>query len=172
MSTAASPRLTAPAIPSWLVVLIAAPPLAAFTVLAAYVTAESLGFRALTVPAPTTLAEAAAAGAAARVVELIGNGLDPNAPSLVPAGAVDADAFMATAVEAAILGRRAEMVNLLREQGARLDPAHATCLARASGLPDVLELLGSGTGDVGTERLMRPTDALHSCARTHSPEGP
>lgn len=146
--------------------MLAAPPVAAFTSLAAYVTAESLGFRGLAVPAPATLSEAAAAGAAARVVELIGEGHDPNSPSLVPAGAVDADAFTATAVEAAILGRRAEMVNLLREQGARLDPAHVACLARASGLPEVMELLGSGSAGVGTERLMRPIDALRSCART------
>jgi hypothetical protein len=108
------------------------PPLVAFLLLSVYVVAEALGYRGVTRPDGETAAEAAALGRAARTVELIAKGQNPN---------------QLLHVRAAVLARHAELVRLLLRSGAaRFDTSRAVCFARVR-LPEVLPDLGASAAD-------------------------
>lgn len=130
-------------VPTGLAGRILVPPLVAFLLLSAYVVAEALGFRGLARPEAATVAEAAALGHAARTLQLIAEGQDPNEPTHLRAGFLDAREYDVRPLEAAILARHAELVRLLlRSDGAHFDTSRAVCFARAR-LPDVLPDLGA-----------------------------
>ena len=122
---------------------IVVPPVAALLLVAAYLVAESFGFRGFAPTEATTASEAAAMGYAARTLQLIADGQDPNQPQHVAAGVLDAGEYEMRPLEAAILGRHEELVRLLQRSGAaRFDLARAICFARAR-LPEVLPDLGA-----------------------------
>jgi hypothetical protein len=122
---------------------IAVPPLVAVLLVSAYVVAEALGYRGLARSEGATVAEAAALGHAARTLQLIAEGQDPNQPSHVGAGVLDAGEYELRPLEAAILGRHAELVRLLVRTGAsQFDTSRASCFARVR-LPEVLPDLGA-----------------------------
>src|SRR5215468_10821554 len=132
-----------PAVASDLAIRIFLPPVLAFVLLSAYVVAESLGFRALAQPEGETAAETAALGHAARTVQLIFSGQNPNQLLRVRPGFLDTDTHDLRPLEAAVLGRHAELVRLLVRDGAvRFDTTRAACFARAR-LPEVLPDLGA-----------------------------
>ena len=119
------------------------PPLVAFLLLSVYVVVEALGYRGLARPEAQTAAEAAALGHAARTLELIEEGQNPNRPQHVRADFLDAGEYELRPLEAAILGRHAELVRLLLRIGAAsFDTSRASCFARAR-LPEVLPDLGT-----------------------------
>jgi hypothetical protein len=121
------------------------PPVVAFLLLSAYVVAESLGFRGLARPEGDTVSEAAALGHAARTLQLIDEGQNPNQPSHIRPGFLDSGEYELTPLEAAILARHIELVRLLlRMGGARSDTTRAVCFARAR-LPAVLPDLGASS---------------------------
>jgi hypothetical protein len=114
------------------------PPSAAFVLVAVYLAAESFGFQGLAATEPRTVSEAAATGHAARALQLIAEGQDPNQPQHVASGLLDSGEYELRPLEAAILGRHLEMVRLLQRSGAaRFEMARAICFARAR-LPEVL----------------------------------
>jgi len=114
------------------------PPIAAFVLVAMYLAAESFGFQGLAATEPRTVSEAAAMGHAARGLQLIAEGQDPNQPQHVASGILDSGEYELRPLEAAILGRHPEMVRLLQRSGAaRFEMARAICFARAR-LPEVL----------------------------------
>jgi hypothetical protein len=83
-----------------------------------------------------TLAEAAALHDVAEIVRLVRRGGDPRAPAAVRAGMIGEDAMMLTPMAAAILERRADVIALLADVGARIRPdefAQYWCLAHARG---------------------------------------
>src|SRR5690349_4728081 len=119
------------------------PPVVALAVVALYLVAESVGFRGLAAAEATTVAEAAAMGHAARALELIADGQNPNVPQHVDAGILDSKAHELRPLEAAILGRHMETARLLLRSGAaHFDTARAVCFARAR-LPEMLPDLDS-----------------------------
>ena len=126
---------------------VAIPPLAAFVLVAAYLLAESFGFRGLAAPEANTVAEAAAMGPAARALQLMNAGQNPNEPQRISSGVLDSNAYELRPLEAAIAGRHVEMVRLLQRSGAaQFDLTRAICLAEAR-LPEVLpDLNASETG--------------------------
>ena len=145
--------------PTRLRVGIAVPPLAGLLLMAAYVGAEALGFRGLAAPEAGTISEAAALGHAARAVELIDEGQDPGARFHVRTGMLDDREHDLEPIEAAILGRHAEMVRLLQRSGAASQ--RGACLARAV-LPEVLPDLGvPSTGS--SDPLVDIATALEMC---------
>jgi hypothetical protein len=146
-----------------LVIRIVAPPVMAFVLLAGYVIAESLGFRGFARPEGDTAAEAAALGHAARTLELISEGQNPNEPLQVRSGFVDASNHDLRPLEAAILGRHVELARLLLRVGAsRFDTSRAACFARAR-LPEVLPDLGAAPSrDSGTPSKIEA--AIRMCA--------
>ena len=118
------------------------PPIAAFALVALYVVAESFGFDGLAAAEPSTVSEAAAMGRAARALQLIAEGQDPNRPQHIASGILDSGEYEVRPLEAAILGRHLELVRLLQRSGAaRFDMSRAICFARAR-LPEVLPDLG------------------------------
>jgi hypothetical protein len=118
------------------------PPLVAFLLVSIYVVGEAIGYRGLARPEAQTVAEAAAQGHAARALQLIDEGQNPNQPQRVRADFLDAGEYEVRPVEAAILGRHVELVRLLLRVGAAsFDKTRASCLARLR-LPEVLPDLG------------------------------
>jgi len=122
-------------------IVAAAPPVIAFVLVAAFMTAEACGFRPLNAE-PANVAEAAALGAAATALRFITSGADPNVPWPVAEGVLGTLPRTVNAMDAAILGRHAEMISLLREHGATTDAHRAACLADAIDFPDALPALG------------------------------
>lgn len=117
---------------------IVVPPAAAFALVALYVVAEGLGFRGLAAAQAGTVSEAAAMGHAARALELIAQGQNPNVSQHVGEGVLDSSAYELRPLEAAILGRHVEMARLLQRSGAaQFDTGRAVCFARAR-LPEFL----------------------------------
>ena len=93
---------------------------------------------------PMTLAEAAALRDNGEVVRLIASGQDVNAPSAVRPDILSARSLVITPIEAAVAAERADMVELLLEQGARLDAILWTrlmCFSASAEIDDVRALL-------------------------------
>ena len=94
---------------------------------------------------PVTLSEAAALRDNGEVIRLIGLGADPNKTSAVRADFVQKEAQVLTPLEAAVGIRRADMVELLLENGAHVDATTWTrlmCFAdklKASDVRTILE---------------------------------
>ena len=141
---------------------IATPPLVAFVLVAVYLLAESAGFRGLAAPEPATVAEAAAMGHAARALQLIRDGQNPNEAQHISAGFFDSNAYQLRPLEAAIVGRHIEMVRLLQRSGAaNFDMTRATCLARAR-LPEALPALNASATDA-SDSPMEIAAAIERC---------
>ena len=118
------------------------PPLVAFLLLSVYIVAEAIGYRGLARSEAETVAEAAAVGQAARALQLIDEGQNPNQPQHVRANFLDAGEYELRPLEAAIVARHSELVRLfLRIGAANFDRARAACFARVR-LPEVLSDLG------------------------------
>lgn len=148
--------------PSRLLLRVALPPLIGWLVLVGYVGAEALGCRGLASPEADTVSEAAALGRAARVMELLAEGQDPNGRFHVRPGMLNADGHDLEPVEAAILARHAELVRLLQRSGATQPGAErAACLARAR-LPEVLADFGATTADPSVKIVDLET-AMRNC---------
>ena len=151
---------------SRLLVRIAVPPIVGFLLLSGYIGAEALGFRGLALPEAETVSEAAALGRAARVVELIAAGQDPNGRLHVRPGILDADGHDLQPLEAAILGRHAEVVRLLQRSGATQPGAErGACLARAR-LPEVLADFGAPS-TVPSDSIVDLATALRICSSSN-----
>jgi hypothetical protein len=129
------------------------PPVVAFLLVSVYVVVEAVGFRGFARPEAETAAEAAAMGHAARTLQLITEGQDPNQLQHVRADFLDAGEYDLRPLEAAVLARHAELVRLLlRDGAAHFDTSRASCFARAR-LPEVLPDLGAPVDDSA-----QPTD--------------
>jgi hypothetical protein len=117
------------------VIAVGVPVLAGFCLLLGFVVAEAVGARPFAAPPFDNVSEAAAFGDAARVLAYIARGDDVNRRWGTRADLFDSRGPMTvTAVQAAILMRRPEMVALLLRRGARTDNARAlACLAQAVG---------------------------------------
>jgi len=141
---------------------VAIPPIVGFVLLAAYVAAEALGFQGLARPEANTVAEAAALGHAARALQLIASGQAVNSRFEVRAGILDRDRHDLTPMDAAILGRHAELVRLLHRSGAQDANARTTCFARIR-LPEVLTDLGAPAAQT-TEQASDVETTIRTCA--------
>ena len=123
------------------------PPLVAFLLLFLYVVVEAIGYRGLAQSEAQTAAEAAALGHAARTLQLIQEGQNPNQLQRVRAGFLDPGEYELRPLEAAVLARHAELVRLLLRVGAAsFETSRASCFARVR-LPEVLPDLGASVSD-------------------------
>jgi hypothetical protein len=145
---------------------VAIPPVAGFVLLAAYVAAEALGFHAFARTEANTLAEATALGHAARAIRLIASGQAVNDRFEIRAGILDHEKLELTPLDAAILGRHAELVRLLKRSGANYaNSARTACFARIR-LPEVLSDLDAPSAE-STEQSADVETTIKTC----SPEG-
>lgn len=112
---------------------------------------------------PLTLAEAAALRDNGEVVRLIRGGEDPNKATPVRAEFLRNTAVTVTPLEAAVGIDRADMVNVLLENGATLDARtwnHLVCLAISIEADEAKELL----------ETRRPADILDpACEHVQAP---
>lgn len=138
------------------------PPAAAFLVVALYLVAESFGFRGLAAVEPGTVSEAAAMGHAARALQLIAEGQNPNEVQRIAPGIFDSNEYRLRPLEAAVVGRHIELVRLLQRSGAaKFDMARAICLARAR-LPEALPDLNASSTDA-SDSPMEIATAVERC---------
>jgi hypothetical protein len=144
--------------------IVAAPPLTAFALVAGFFIAEATGWQPLN-GEPANLSEAAATGAAASALRFIADGADPNIARPIGAGVLGSQERTVDAIDAAILGRRPEMITLLRQHGARVtDAARAQCLADAIDFPDALPLLDLQPREASSH--VDEDDAVEACLQT------
>jgi hypothetical protein len=130
-----APPAPAPRVPLAALLAASVPVLAGFSLLLGFVIAEASGARPFARPPAANVAEAASYGEAAGVLGFIARGDDVNQRWDTRADLFDARGPMkVTAVQAAILQRRAEVVALLLRRGARAEnPTALACLAQAVG---------------------------------------
>jgi len=144
--------------------ILIAPPVAAFALVAGFQVAEAFGFQPLSAQ-PANVSEAAAMGAAAAALRFIADGSDPNVPRPIAPGVLGTLPRTVDAIDAAILGRRPEMITLLRQHGARVtDAARAQCLADAINFPDALPLLDLQPREASSS--VEVDDAVDACLQT------
>ena len=143
--------------------VLALPPLAVFVLVGGFFAAESAGLRPLS-SEPANLSEAVAIGAAARALRLIAAGEDPNQPRPIGDGVLGSISYRVDAIDAAILGRRPEMIPVLLEHGAAVTDLHrSVCLVRALGYPEVLPLIGAPPDQIERDPSEDVNDALRAC---------
>ena len=143
--------------------VIALPPLAVFFFVGGFFAAEAVGLRPLS-SEPVNLSEAVAIGAAARALRLIAAGEDPNQPHPIGEGVLGSISYQVDAIDAAILGRRPEMIPMLLEHGAAVtDLRRSVCLVRALGSPEVLPLIGAPPDHIERDPSEDVNDALRAC---------
>ena len=145
------------------VMAVALPPIAGLVLVAVLLVAEGAGAGLLS-HVEATVSEAAASGSAARALQLIRAGQDPDKASLIPAGTLGSRAYTVTAIDAAILGRRPEEIPILLAHGATVvDVGRSVCLANAVGLPEALPLLGAPAAHVDRDPSVDTSDAIGAC---------
>jgi hypothetical protein len=109
-----------------------------------------------------TLSEAAALRDNGEVARLIELGEDVNGTSLVRPDILADHSLLVTPIEAAVAAKRADMVELLLEHGARMDVAMWTrlmCFSSSVKAEDVLSLL----------EPRRPEASVENCDFVHVP---
>jgi hypothetical protein len=110
---------------------------------------------------PMTLSEAAALRDNGEVVRLIELGEDVNGKSTVRPDILTGHSLVLTPIEAAVAAERADMVELLLEQGARMDAAlwiRLMCFSASVGADDVRALL----------EPRRPEGSVENCDRVET----
>jgi hypothetical protein len=124
------------------VIAVAMPPIAGLVLVAVFLAAEAAGVSPLS-HVEATVSEAAASGSA---------------------GVLDSSAYTVDAIDAAILGRRPEVIPILQEHGAAVvDIGRSVGLAHAVDLPEVLPLLGANAKHVDRDPSVDVSDAVRAC---------
>ncbi len=143
--------------------ILVVPPLAGFMVVGGFLLAEASGARPLSAE-PANVSEAAAMGAAARAIQFIVNGENPNQPSWIGEGVLGSTPYRVDAIDAAILGRRPEIIEVLQQHGAVVvDASRSACLIRAVDLPELMSLVGSASDRATGEGSEHSSDRIHAC---------
>ena len=120
-------------------------------VTAALLLGEAVGYTRLWPTRTINLAEAATLRDEAEVMRLLGQGADPNVRYRIRRGFSRDEELTLTPLEAAVGERREQMVELLLEQGIRLDATAWTrlvCFAEHIDAPRVRDVLGRHRPDV------------------------
>lgn len=129
--------------------LVAVPPLALATALAALVTGVGPVRDGFWPRGPLTLPEAVATKDTAALLEQLRRGADPAAAYDTRPGTLNRNGARVTAFEAAALANRGDMLGILLDEGARLPAAHAprvACLAARGQADTVIAVLRSRLG--------------------------
>ena len=90
------------------------------------------------------VAEAAGLGSGAEVLRMLRAGQDPHAVLPIRPEIISSTVTRASAIEAAVWGRTAQLVALLDREGALADPGqrqHMLCLARDLEVDEIVEYL-------------------------------
>lgn len=125
-------------------IAVAAPPAAACAVALLLLAGWAVGWHPFWPTPDVTLSEAAAVRDDAEVVRLIEQGHDPSRRWAVRSGIIDGDGHLLTPLEAAVMIRRLQTVELLLREGAVLTAEQRNALielADAHSAPDIAEYL-------------------------------
>jgi hypothetical protein len=105
------------------------------------------------------LSEASAAKDEAEVMRLIGYGEDPNVVRDVRAGLLTDHAVQLTALEAAVVSQRTEMVERLLQNGAVMDArvwSRVRCMAGGNEMPSYLDARRPAGAEARCEEVSEP----------------
>ena len=139
------------------------PPLAGFIAVGGFLLVEAAGVRPLSAE-PANVSEAAAMGAAARAIQFMVNGQNPNRPWRIREGVLGSTSYSVDAIDAAILGRRPEMIEVLQQHGAVVvDASRSACLIRAVDVPEMMSLVGAASDRATGEESDHPSDRILAC---------
>ncbi len=145
------------------VLILVMPPLAGFIAVGGFLLAEASGARPWSAE-PANVSEAAAMGAAARTIQLIVNGQNPNRPWRIREGVLGSTSYSVGAIDAAILGRRPEIIEVLQQHGAVVvDASRSACLIRAVDLPELMSLVGAASVRATGEESEHSSDRIRAC---------
>lgn len=146
--------------------LAAAVPAAAATLIVLWFAgAETSGFTPFSMH-PENLAEAAAMGNAAETVRRLSFGQSPYRVERIRGDIIGTDSMQATALEAAVMSKRLELIRLLDSRGAFVGDdvrRNLSCLAEDFGAGEIQEYLGRGLAVECEPGVTR----LRIIARTH-----
>ena len=134
-------------------VAIALPALAWMAAGTLLLVATLFGYRALAAPADLTMAEAAVLRDEAELLRQMRHGADPNVQASMRRGMLSDQDYIMTPLEAGIAGRHVEVVQVLVENGTKLDSKNfprLLCLARLNDATDIVAFLETHTPPRGT----------------------
>jgi hypothetical protein len=142
-----------------ILVAAAAPATAATLLILCFVMSEMAGHTPLAYDLPRNIAEAAGMGNGSEVLRMLRDGQDPNAILPISPEIISSSITQVTAVEAAVWGRRVQLLRLLEREGAIRDAArrqYIACLATLARVPMIVEEFGSsGVGDCDEQQVTR-----------------
>jgi len=143
------------------------PALSAAALLALFVVAEVAGLRPLASAPDANVAEAVAWGDAGQALAFIMSGQDPNERWAIRQDLLDSRGELhVTAIQAAVLSRRSELVALMLRHGGRAEnPRGLACLSQAVGIGQLLpsSIFGVVEGDYYNGPQVGGMDALARC---------
>jgi hypothetical protein len=149
------------------VLALAVPALTSVALVALFVVAEAAGTRPLASPPDANVAEAVAWGDAGQALAFIMAGQDPNQRWTIRQDLLDSRGELhVTAIQAAVLSRRSELVGLMLRYGARAEnPRALACLAQAVGIGQLLppSTFGIVDGTYNEGRRSGGLEALSLC---------
>ena len=115
--------------------------------------AVAFGYRALAAPADLTMSEAAVLSDQAELLRQMRHGANPDAQASIRRGMFGEQDYLMTPLEAAIAGRHVESVQVLVDNGTKLDSDNfprLVCLARLNDATDVVAFLEKHAPSRGT----------------------
>lgn len=124
--------------------LAALPPAVATAGIVMFSLSEFAGQTPLSIGPPVNVAEAAGLASGADVLRLLRAGHDPQEIVAIRPEIISSTVTRASAFEAAVWGRSAQLIELLDREGALADPGqrhHVLCLARDVGVDEIIEYL-------------------------------
>jgi hypothetical protein len=134
-------------VPPLPLILLAAPIVMATAVILGVVAGELAGGAPLAAEPPRNIAEAAAVGDAATVLQFMSYGSDPTRIQPVRPELISSTVTQATTLEAAVWSRQIELIRVLDDRGAIIGPEERRelgCLAADLGVDDIVEYLTTG----------------------------
>jgi hypothetical protein len=147
----------------WMRVVVVAPALTATLLAAGFAAGELLGGHPFSYSRPRNIAEAAAMGSGAEVLRLLRAGEDPRAIMDVRSELISSNITRVNAVEAAVWGRRVQLLRMLERHGAIEGDdmkRYVACLATLARVPSIVEEFAtSGTGECDEEQVARALEA-------------
>jgi len=140
-----------------------APVVAASALVVSFVAFDMAGAPPLSYRMPTNMAEAAGMGSGWEVLRRLRDGEDPNAVQPVGPDVISSSIRRVSAVEAAVWGRRVQLLRLLEREGAIQGDEtkrYLACLATIARVPAIVEHFApGGASGCDEDRVLRQLEA-------------
>ncbi len=143
MTAPVSPAATRSVASPWLMIAVAVPPAVAAVLVLLFIAMELAG-RTPSAIEPQNIAESAGLGNGAEILRRLQLGEDPTRVQTIRPEIISSQVTRVTALEAAVLSRKVQLVELLDDRGAIVGAEarqSLACLAQDAGVGDIVEYL-------------------------------